>query len=263
MSLLEQSSQSIKSVDATPKVIRAYIRFSKPSFREGDPEKPKNAVEEKLYITRKVQDTKDSIIKYAIDKNLALKETDIRWYVDDGVSGGSSYLIRKINNIIEESKPGDVVIFFELSRIARRMLDVSEICNRLMRAKAEVHCINPPLLLQDDLQSAIYVMAFGVASEIERSMIIMRTNKALQTRKERGIQLGRKKGVTNIKSVCSPYKATIEKFISEGRSQLSISQILKIKYTTLRAFIKKNNLMIHKLKVVSDAQIDLEKNGPA
>lgn len=240
------------------KVIRAYIRFSKPSWKKDDPNKPKNAFGEKIYISQKVQDMKDNILKFCIEEKMAQEEDDIVWYVDDGVSGGGSYLSRKIKFVIEESKEGDSVVFFELSRIARRMLDVSEIINRLLRGKVRIFCLTPRLELIDDIQSSVYVMAFGIAADIEREMNKARTAKALETRKAKGIILGRKKGSVNSNTICSPYKDVIRKFLIEGRRQTAIADILGIKIATLNAFIKRNKLMPAKERVEIEGKLELQ-----
>ncbi len=78
--------------------------------------------------------------------------------------------------------------------MARSTLQVLEILECCMQRELIVHIAKQQMVLDDKLPSRITATVLGLAAEIERELISMRTKEALAKRKASGKPLGRPKG---------------------------------------------------------------------
>lgn len=107
---------------------------------------------------------------------------------DEGVSGSVSYKDRKLYGLVRNMKPGDILVCSEVSRLGRSMSDLNKlISDELKPRKVRLICIKMGLDIDCAHLKAIdemLLMAFGFAAEVEREMIIQRTQSAIDARKE-------------------------------------------------------------------------------
>lgn len=87
-----------------------------------------------------------------------------------------------------------MIICAELSRLGRSLFMIMEILNICMTKECKVWTIKDNYRLGEDIQSKVLAFAFGLAAEIERNLISMRTKEALARKKAEGVVLGRPKG---------------------------------------------------------------------
>ncbi len=85
--------------------------------------------------------------------------------------------------ILETAKSGDIIIFAEISRMARSTLQVLEILECCVQREIKVHIAKQQMVLDDSMQSRITSTVLGLAAEIEREFISLRTTEALAKRK--------------------------------------------------------------------------------
>ena len=109
---------------------------------------------------------------------------------------------------MDELREGDALIVSELSRLGRSMLECMEILSIAAAARTRVYAIKGAWWLDETIQSKIIAMAFSMAAEIKRDLILARTTQALRARKAAGLPLGRPKGPR--KSKFDPYRPEIE-----------------------------------------------------
>lgn len=83
--------------------------------------------------------------------------------------------------------------------MARSTLQVLEILECCMQSKLSVHIAKQQMVLDDSMPSGITATVLGLAAEIERELISLRTTEALQSRKAAGQTLGRPKGKQSTK----------------------------------------------------------------
>ncbi len=78
--------------------------------------------------------------------------------------------------------------------MARSTLQVLEILECCMHRGLSVHIAKQQMVLDDSLPSRITATVLGLAAEIERELISLRTTEALAKRKTAGKPLGRPPG---------------------------------------------------------------------
>ena len=85
--------------------------------------------------------------------------------------------------LTETTHAGDVVLFAEVSRMARSTLQVLEILACCMQREVHVHIAKEQMVLDGLLPSRITATVLGLAAEIEREFLALRTREALAKRR--------------------------------------------------------------------------------
>lgn len=102
-------------------------------------------------------------------------------FIEDVVTGKKKWHERKLGELIDGMEVGDKLIFAEVSRIARSTLEVLEVC---MAKGIDVYIAKQNMQLDGSMQAKITATVLGLAAEIEREFISMRTKEALAARKK-------------------------------------------------------------------------------
>ncbi len=101
-------------------------------------------------------------------------------FIEDTSSGRLKWRTRAVGQLLTEtSQAGDVVIFAEISRMARSTLQVLEMLECCMQRQISVHIAKQRMVLDGSMQSRITATVLGLAAEIEREFISLRTTEAL------------------------------------------------------------------------------------
>ena len=104
-------------------------------------------------------------------------------FVEDTVSGKVKWKERRIGDLLLKTmQPGDTVVFAEISRMARSTLQVLEMLEHATTTNLQVHIAKQRMRFDDSLNSKITATVLGLAAEIEREFISMRTKEALAKR---------------------------------------------------------------------------------
>lgn len=146
------------------KMTTAYLRFSTDKQDE----------------TQQVQ----AIKEWAEPKGIVIDEV----VKDEGVSGGISYRDRNLYKLVKKMTPGDLLIVTEISRLGRSMSDLNILVNEELKPRGvrlvvikmglDLDCSNLKAMDQ------MVLFAFGFAAEVEKEMIVQRTQSAIDARKE-------------------------------------------------------------------------------
>ena len=186
-----------------------------------------------------VDNQRHGILEYANQKSLGHLE-----FVADSVSGQKRWQDRELGQLlIETALAGDVVLFAEISRMARSTLQVLEILECCMQRELIVHIAKQQMVLDDNLPSRITATVLGLAAEIERELISMRTKEALAKRKASGKPLGRPKGRQSAKLKLDPRKEEIKLYLDKGISKRSIAKLVDCAPSTLYYWLERNQLI--------------------
>lgn len=128
----------------------------------------------------------NTIQKYLEAKGMRIDKT----FMDEGISGGTSYTKRNLFNLCNDIKENDIVVVSEVSRITRSgIAELSEIIEKYFKPNhlrliicnvgLDIDCsdINPMVEMQ--------LMMLATFSKIEKQLIQERTKSALETRKQK------------------------------------------------------------------------------
>lgn len=119
------------------------------------------------------------------------------WH-DINISSKRDLVDRKIDDLILSINEGDLLICTELSRLGRSLSQLTLIVDQIVKRGGRVVFIKNNMDIdptnRDDVQNKVMLTMFGLFSELERDFISRRIKEALQTKKDNGVKLGRKKG---------------------------------------------------------------------
>lgn len=164
-------------------------------------------------------------------------------FVEDVVTGKKKWRQRKLGALVEGMTNGDCIVFAEVSRIARSTLQVLEVLEVCMEKKINVYIAKQNLQLDGSMQSRITATVLGLAAEIEREFISMRTKEALAARKKNGMILGRPKDQAE-KLKLDAKRDQIEKYLKMGLGIRPTAKLIDEAPSTLRDYMKRRGLTL-------------------
>lgn len=185
-----------------------------------------------------VDNQRHGILEYANQKSLSQLK-----FVEDSVSGQKRWRDRELGKLLTKTaQSGDVMIFAEISRMARSTLQVLEILECCVQRGLSVHIAKQRMVLDDSMPSRITATVLGLAAEIERELISMRTTEALAKRKAAGKTLGRPKGKQSAKLKLDIREQEIRMYLAKGISKRSIAKLVDCAPSTLYYWLKRHQL---------------------
>jgi putative DNA-invertase from lambdoid prophage Rac len=113
-----------------------------------------------------------------------------RWVTETG-SGAKPVTERVLGQLLDQLTAQDTLLVTELSRLGRRLMEIMQLLARLLEKHVTVICIKEGLEVGDTLNAKVLAFAFGLAADIERSLIAARTREALAQRRQAGQHIGR------------------------------------------------------------------------
>lgn len=182
-----------------------------------------------------VENQKLGIVEYATARNIQIDE-----FVEDVVSGTKDWQKRSLGNIIESAKAGDMLLFAEVSRIARSTLQCLQVLQIAADKKLMVHVAKQQMLFDNSLNSKIIATTLALASEIERTFISMRTKEALKKAKENGKVLGRPKGKKSTNAKLAANHDQVASLLKDKVSVSAIGRMMKVNRKTVSSYIERH-----------------------
>lgn len=178
---------------------------------------------------------KAAILQLANDKNLG----KVIW-IQETVSGRKDWRNRLLGKEFEKMKEGDVIIVGEYSRIGRDFLQSMSFLAECRRRKIDIYSTLGDIPMDNDAVSNLMLAVTAWKSQVERETLAYRTKIGIQSAKERGSILGRKKEMVLDKDLNNIKK--VSDMVAEGVKFKSICKTLGCTPPTLRKFIKKHDL---------------------
>lgn len=187
-------------------------------------------------VDQDVDKFRHDILKFANDRDFGKVQ-----FIEEKVSGAKPWRKRKLAEVVDGLKNGDVLIVPELSRLGRSLVEVLEVLNILQDRDVAVHSVKEGFKLNGkDMQSKVMRTMLGLFAEIERDLISARTKEGLQAARDRGSRLGRPKGKG--KSKLDKHRPEIEALIRNGSRHDFIAKRFGCTPATLSNWLKKTGL---------------------
>ena len=186
-----------------------------------------------------VDNQRHGILEYANSHNLGGLQ-----FVEDNASSKANWKDRKSGELITKTmQKGDTILFAEVSRMARSVLQILEILEHCAKQEFTVHIVKQNMVFDDSLNSRITATVLGLAAEIEREFISMRTKEALAKRKAEGMVLGRPKGKAK-KVKLDKHSKDIKKYLELGISKRAICKLVDCSPSTLYEWIERRKVTV-------------------
>lgn len=100
----------------------------------------------------------------------------------------------ELERMLYNLRRGDEVIVWKLDRLARSLLDLLNILQRIERAGASIRSLTEPLDTATPI-GRMFIQLLGTFAEFERSMILERTAAGRAAARQRGVKFGRPRTV--------------------------------------------------------------------
>ena len=184
-----------------------------------------------------VDNQRHGILEYANQRNIGELI-----FIEDNASGKANWKERKSGEMLTEAmQQGDTVLFAEVSRMARSTLQILEILEYCASQEYTVHIAKQNMVFDDSLNSKITATVLGLAAEIEREFISMRTKEALAKRRAEGVVLGRPRGKAK-KVKLDKHSKEIRKYLELGISKRAICKLVGCSPSTLYEWIDRRKI---------------------
>ena len=194
-----------------------------------------------LRVSTSAQDTQNQL--HGIEQYCRERGIDADVVVEDTASGSVAWNSRKIGELLSVADKGDVLLVAEVSRLARSTLQVLEILKLASKRQVSVVIVKNGLTFDNSMQSKITATILGLAAEIERDFISMRTKEALAKRKASGKQLGRPSGALAKRYKLDEKRSEIERYRKLGINQTAIAKLVGVSRPTLRSWLDRQSVV--------------------
>ncbi|MCL2759921.1 MAG: master DNA invertase Mpi family serine-type recombinase [Treponema sp.] len=180
-----------------------------------------------------VDNQRFEIERFCSENNLKIEE-----WIEETISGNKTPDKRLLGSLLEEVRPGDLIICSELSRLGRSLFMIMSILNQLMLNDVRIWTIKDNYRLGDNIQSKVLAFAFGLSAEIERDLISQRTKEALARKRAEGKILGRPCGRKSKVVKLSGCEQDIKLLLARHFSKSAIGRIYGVNRMTVDSFLK-------------------------
>ena len=114
------------------------------------------------------------------------------------LSGKSADARDQLQAALAMCRKGDVLVTTKLDRLARSMVDLWNIINRLEQKKCALTVLDQPLIDTTKPEGKVVVSLLAYVAETERNLILERTATGRAQAIEKGIRFGRKASLSSV-----------------------------------------------------------------
>ena len=190
-------------------------------------------------IDQDTEKNKAEILTFANNKGFVGKVQ----FIEEKVSGLKSWKKRKLNDLVETLKDGDILLVPELSRLGRSLIEVLEVLNVLKDRNVAVYSVKENFKLNgSDMQSKVMRTMLGLFAEIERDLISYRTREGLAAAKASGKKLGRPKRPG--KSKLDPHRPEIIALLKNGATKTFVASRFGVTPQSVSNWLKRHEIEV-------------------
>lgn len=190
-------------------------------------------------IDQDTEKNKAEILTFANNKGFVGKVQ----FIEEKISGLKSWKKRKLNDLVETLKDGDILLVPELSRLGRSLIEVLEVLNVFKDRNVAVYSVKENFKLNgSDMQSKVMRTMLGLFAEIERDLISYRTREGLAAAKASGKKLGRPKGPG--KSKLDPHRLEIIALLKNGATRTFVASRFGVTAQSVSNWLKRHEIEV-------------------
>lgn len=172
------------------------------------------------------------------DQNLSLQIAALKKYGCDTIFSEKKSGVKQrpeLERMIDIIRTGDIVVIWKIDRLARSLSELIAVSELLKTKGVDLVSIDGNV----DTTTAVGRMFFqitGAFAEFERNLIVERTKAGLAEAKKRGVQFGRKKGLTPEGK--KKARAAKELYVTGNLRPIEICHLLDISTGTLYRYLR-------------------------
>jgi len=117
----------------------------------------------------------------------AFKRAGVRKVIEEKRSGGAARPL--LEDLLAKLKPGDVLVVYKIDRLARSLVDLLRILDRIASAGATFKSLTEPLETETPV-GRMMLQLLGAVAEFERAVIRERCQAGRDAAVERGVRFG-------------------------------------------------------------------------
>ena len=175
--------------------------------------------------------------KYEIEQFAKRNQIKINKWFEETISSRKPLYKRKLGEILNNLKSGDILIACEISRLGRSLLEVMRILEDCLNKDCQVWTLKENYRLGNDIQSKVMAFAFGLSAEIERNLISQRTKTSLDSLKAGGKKLGRPFAASSKRLKLTKNMQKVRELLDQGLKKTQIARKMNVQTVTLRRFM--------------------------
>lgn len=164
-------------------------------------------------------------------------------WITETSSGAKAYTERVLGPLVAQLRAQDTLVVTEVSRLGRRLIDIVQLLYILMERQVTVLSIKEGLEMGDSLNAKVLAFAFGLAVDIERSLIAARTREALARRRQEGQRLGRPPGRLSHQTKLTGRDEEIQMLLQKKVAVAAIARIMGVHRMTMTHYIQSRRLV--------------------
>jgi len=146
----------------------------------------------------------------------------------------------ELDKMLRFLRAGDQVVVWKLDRLARSLKHLLNLIEDFKRRKVDFICLTNNIDTTTPMGLCFLSIA-GAFAELERNLIIERTNAGLVAAKERGVVLGRRKGLSGNRRVLQ--KAACDLY-RQKMNTVDICKSLNISTATLYRYLREDGILL-------------------
>ena len=173
-----------------------------------------------------------AIQKFADEHNIKIS----RW-VEEKISSSKKLKNRKLGELLNELKEGDILITTEVSRISRSITELFNILETCLNKNCQVWTLKENYRLGNDIQSKVLAFAFGLTAELSKQLLQQRTKETMARLKAEGKKLGRPLGRKSKELKLTKNRHKIQTMLNAGIPKAHIARIFNVNKTTFYRFL--------------------------
>ena len=177
-----------------------------------------------------LEEQKNEIKRYASDHDMNVD----KWVTD--VTVGKKEDERNLAMVLDRMQKGDSLVLSDISRLGRTLSEVMEIMGRCMEKGVQIYSIRDRYILDQALDLPVMGNVFKLVTEIEHSLMSIRTKEALNHKKSAGGPLGRPKGSAAKQSFLDANREEVISMLERGDTVFEICKRFNVSRNTYYMF---------------------------